>query len=60
MYFEMVLKSSRASIWVRNIQLSFIGIFMATGGCLLKDYDNIFPKEGGIQFLRDTITLCGV
>ena len=51
-YFEMVLKSSRASIWVRNIQLSFIGIFMATGGCLLKDYDNIFPKEGGIQFLK--------
>lgn len=29
-YFEMVLKSSNVSIWVRNIQLSLIGIFMAT------------------------------
>jgi drug/metabolite transporter (DMT)-like permease len=41
-YFEMVLKSSRASIWLRNIQLAFIGIFMATAGCLIKDYDVIF------------------
>ncbi len=51
-YFEMVLKSSRASIWVRNIQLAFIGLFMASGGCLLKDYAGIFPKEGGFQFFR--------
>ena len=27
-YFEMVLKSSKASIWLRNIQLSVIGIFI--------------------------------
>jgi len=27
-YFEMVLKSSAASIWLRNIQLSFIGIIV--------------------------------
>lgn len=27
-YFEMVLKSSKASIWLRNIQLSMIGILM--------------------------------
>ena len=28
-YFEMVLKSSKASIWVRNVQLSMIGITMS-------------------------------
>jgi solute carrier family 35 (UDP-sugar transporter), member A1/2/3 len=28
-YFEMVLKSSKASIWLRNIQLSMIGIVMS-------------------------------
>jgi len=27
-YFEMVLKSSKASIWLRNIQLSVIGMFI--------------------------------
>lgn len=28
-YFEMVLKSSNVSIWMRNIQLSVIGIFFS-------------------------------
>lgn len=32
-YFEMVLKSSAASIWLRNIQLSVIGIFFSTVRC---------------------------
>ena len=51
-YFEMVLKSSRASIWVRNIQLAFIGIFMAGCGCLIKDYDGIFSREEGFDFFH--------
>ena len=34
-YFEMVLKSSNVSIWMRNIQLSMIGVFMATVRVLL-------------------------
>lgn len=34
-YFEMVLKSSKASIWLRNIQLSLIGMAMgAVSTCL--------------------------
>ena len=28
-YFEMVLKTSKGSIWMRNIQLSSIGIVMS-------------------------------
>ncbi len=28
-YFEMVLKSTSASVWLRNIQLSLIGIVMS-------------------------------
>eukprot|EP00605_Chrysophyceae_sp_TOSAG23-4_P000350 GSChrysophyteH1.ASY1.ANO1.397.1 assembled CDS len=44
-YFEMVLKASKASIWIRNIQLSFIGIFIASLGCIVRDGDQI-SKEG--------------
>lgn len=52
-YFEMVLKSSRASIWLRNIQLAFIGIFMASASCLLNDYDGIFnTPDGALGFFR--------
>lgn len=29
-YFEMVLKSSKASIWLRNVQLSLLGIAIAS------------------------------
>lgn len=36
-YFEMVLKNSKASIWLRNIQLSCIGIFVASLGCMYRD-----------------------
>ena len=38
-YFEMVLKSSKASIWVRNIQLSTIGIFAAFFSCWYNDLE---------------------
>ena len=34
-YFEMVLKSSKASIWLRNIQLSVIGMFIRYVICQL-------------------------
>jgi len=36
-YFEMVLKGSKASIWLRNIQLSVIGIALASLSCLSRD-----------------------
>jgi UDP-sugar transporter A1/2/3 len=36
-YFEKVLKSSKASLWLRNIQLSFIGIVMSLISCRLRD-----------------------
>ena len=44
-YFEMILKGSNASIWIRNIQLSFIGIFIASIGCFMRDSDRI-ASEG--------------
>jgi UDP-sugar transporter A1/2/3 len=40
-YFEMVLKSSKASIWVRNIQLAVIGICVASVGCIYRDGSRI-------------------
>ena len=36
-YFEMVLKASSASIWLRNIQLSIIGIVISALSCYLRD-----------------------
>lgn len=36
-YFEMVLKASASSIWVRNIQLSIIGIVISAAACYLRD-----------------------
>lgn len=46
-YFEMVLKSSRASIWLRNIQLAFIGTFMASASCMINDWDGIVGTNDG-------------
>lgn len=53
-YFEMVLKSSQASIWLRNIQLSLIGISIASISCYTRDYEVINSRgffSGTIQFL---------
>jgi len=38
-YFEMVLKTTPASIWIRNIQLSFIGIITCVIACYFKDLE---------------------
>lgn len=38
-YFEMVLKTSPASIWLRNIQLSLIGIVTCLVACYFKDLE---------------------
>lgn len=43
-YFELVLKSSSASIWLRNIQLSVIGICIALLSCYLRDYEAISTR----------------
>eukprot|EP01036_Dinobryon_divergens_P027924 gene27924-36785_t len=45
-YFEMVLKygSSKASIWLRNIQLSIIGIFASMVSCYTRDMDQIVSR----------------
>jgi len=40
-YFELVLKTSKASVWLRNIQLSCIGILVATVGCWYRDGQRI-------------------
>jgi hypothetical protein len=47
-YFEKILKNSKVSIWVRNIQLGMFGTFFALITCWLSDYDSI--KEHGFFF----------
>ena len=40
-YFEKILKNSKVSIWVRNIQLGLFGTFFALVTTYLSDYDNV-------------------
>ncbi|XP_064400325.1 UDP-galactose translocator-like [Halichondria panicea] len=44
-YFEMMLKGSNVSVWMRNVQLGMFGSITAILGVLLKDYDTI-QKNG--------------
>ncbi|CAF0849525.1 unnamed protein product [Brachionus calyciflorus] len=43
-YFEKILKNSKTSIWVRNIQLSLFGTFFALMTVYISDYDKIEAK----------------
>jgi len=43
-YFEKILKNSKVSIWVRNIQLGMFGTFFALLTVYLSDYENIQTK----------------
>lgn len=43
-YFEMMLKGSNVSVWVRNVQLGLFGSLTAVIGMVMKDYDNIIEK----------------
>mmetsp|Transcript_19920 Transcript_19920/g.27451 ORF Transcript_19920/g.27451 Transcript_19920/m.27451 type:complete len:99 (+) Transcript_19920:769-1065(+) len=45
-YFEMVLKygSSKASIWLRNMQLSIIGLFVSMASCYSRDMEQLSSR----------------
>ena len=47
-YFEKILKNSKVSIWVRNIQLGMFGTFFALITTWLSDYENV--KTHGFFF----------
>ncbi|RZF42379.1 hypothetical protein LSTR_LSTR004187 [Laodelphax striatellus] len=44
-YFELILKTSDISVWIRNVQLSCLSIPVALGTCFLKDFNGI-QKNG--------------
>lgn len=43
-YFEKILKGSKASVWLRNVQLGFFGSTAAVIGMFLRDYQEIVEK----------------
>lgn len=43
-YFEMILKGSDISVWMRNVQLSFLSLPFGLITCFLKDWDKIFTN----------------
>jgi UDP-galactose transporter len=47
-YFEKILKNSKVSIWVRNIQLGLFGTLFALITVFFSDYENV--KEKGFFF----------
>lgn len=54
-YFEKILKGSDISVWIRNIQLSFLSIPFGFGTCFITDRENIFNK--GFFFGYDTFVV---
>lgn len=56
-YFEKMLKNSQASLWVRNLQMSFFSIiFAAIGMYLSSEWDQIV-QNGSIFYGYDGIVL---
>lgn len=43
-YFEKILKNSKVSIWVRNIQLGMFGTFFALMTTYLSDFDKVMEQ----------------
>ncbi|XP_039298591.1 UDP-galactose translocator isoform X2 [Nilaparvata lugens] len=43
-YFEMILKTSDISVWIRNVQLSCLSMPAALVMCFLKDFEKIRDK----------------
>ena len=44
-YFEKILKGTKQSVWLRNIQLALFSIVLGAAGCFWNDGDRI--AEGG-------------
>jgi UDP-sugar transporter A1/2/3 len=43
-YFEKMVKNTSSSIWIRNIQMSFIGLILSSIACIGKDLNGIYTQ----------------
>ncbi|XP_071445955.1 UDP-galactose translocator [Hetaerina americana] len=54
-YFEKILKGSDISVWMRNVQLSFLSLPFGLITCLLNDWNQI--KNHGLLFGYDVFVI---
>ena len=43
-YFEKILKGTKQSVWLRNIQLSVFGVVLGLGTVIVKDFSAVLDK----------------
>lgn len=57
-YFEIIVKTSPVSLWVRNIQLGSFGFLIALASVLINDFQAV--RDDGFFQGYDTIVWCAV
>ena len=59
-YFEKILKSSKSSIWVINVQLSMLSSMLSMIACLSRDTQQIIEKGFLSGYDSIVITIIGL
>lgn len=59
-YFELILKTTRGSIWIRNIQLALFSLVFAAYGCYFNDKNAIMEKGFFFGYNNVVVLVIGI